>query len=42
MKETLMNIPPEDKTAKGKRVRKLLVTMAVSAPIIFWIVALFD
>jgi hypothetical protein len=40
--ETHMNTSPDDKIAKDKRIRKLLVTMAVSAPIIFWIAALLD
>jgi hypothetical protein len=40
--ETQMNSLSEHKTTKAKPARKLLVTMAVSAPIIFWIIALFD
>jgi hypothetical protein len=42
MKETQMNSMSEHKTSRAKPAKKVLVTMAVSAPIIFWIIALFD
>jgi hypothetical protein len=40
--EANMNITLEHKPAKGKPTRKLLFTLAVSAPIIFWIVSLLS
>jgi hypothetical protein len=40
--EANMNTTLERKLAKSKPTRKLLFTLAVSAPIIFWIASLFS
>ncbi len=37
-----MSTALEDKLAKDKQARKLLVTLVVSAPIILWLVTLFN